>query len=241
MPDEDEQEDAMQDSLRAQHTSHRRPEVSGQIAAEIRRVQDLKGSIEPNKQQPTSRALPKRGRMVEDSLPLAPHRAAKLGLTAILPPAKVRNNEKFRFFIQEITDPDFRTRFPTWMGMAEHFGVGVATLKTWMLSEEAGLAMKASVAHEALMHMPSIIRSVRMRAEITGDPHAAEFVRKVAKLGTAELDQAKSFENTLRQIALSRASGSAKLAEAKVIEEGGNHGRLNGEQAGGRDSGVPQE
>jgi hypothetical protein len=154
-----------------------------------------------------------------DDLPLSPRKAALLGLTSILPPTDASDNKNFQRFLIDLTDPDFKYQFPTWESAAKRYGVSVSTIKTWYLSEEAAKALEAGIAHEAKMAMPSVLRSVRLRAELTGDPHAAEFVRKVGKLGTAESDATRSFERTLRQIAEARAK-EAKAGQGKIVDAG---------------------
>ncbi len=146
---------------------------------------------------------------------------AKQGLTSILPPMRAKEDPKFRRFLLEITDPDLRFQFPTWTSLAAHFETSVQTIKTWCLSDEMSQALAIGISHEARLMMPSVLRSVKLRAEMTGDPHAAEFIRKLAKLGTAETDVTKSFESTLRAIAAARSKGPAllppKTVDVKVV------------------------
>jgi hypothetical protein len=214
------------DSIRAVHTSKRRPDTSGAIEARVaaeRNARLAAGEPEGHKLKPVgANVVPKRKprAFMEDALPLSPGRAAGLGITSILPPMRVKNDKKFQKFLFDITqNPDLRAECPTWASLAERFGVSVSTIKTWLLSDEVAKAMETAVSHEAKMRMPSVIRAVRVRAEVTGDPHAAEFLRKIAKMGTAETDASKSFESTLRQIAAARASETKALpAPVRVIE-----------------------
>jgi hypothetical protein len=216
---EDEDEIELEDSIRGSQKSHRRPDAAAAIADGIAREREFKVGAGEKTELATTSTGPGKGsrRSLEDSLPLSPARAAKLGLTSILPPMRAKSDERFRRFLLEITDPDLRHQFPTWTALATHFEVSVQTIKTWLLSEEASQALAIGISHEARLMMPSVLRSVRLRAEVTGDPHAAEFIRKIAKLGTAETDASRSFESTLRAIAASRASAEPKLVEAKVV------------------------
>lgn len=205
----------LEDSIRATQRTHRRPDVSAQI---LQRIEDeRRPTALPT--SATGHSEPLKPARLIDTLPLSPERTAKLGLTSILPPMKVRREKAFRAFIIEITEPDFKVRYPTWTALSQHFGVSVPTIRAWMLSEEVGKAVRASVSHEAAMSLPSVMRAVRIRAELTGDPHAAEMIRKIAKMGTAETDQAASFERTLKQIAHDRINKSLpKSASPKVID-----------------------
>lgn len=220
-------EDAFTDSLRKLHTSKRRPDASLAIADKVAQERAAK-KIVPQTQLPDVPVDPKdprtkrRGRRwAEDALPLSPSRAAAQGLTSILPPMKAKNDARFQAFVFEVTtNPDLRTEYPTWQSLSERFNVSVTVLKTWLLSEEVSKAMAAVVSHEARMAMPSVMRAVRIRAEVTGDPHAAELLRKVAKLGTAESDATKGLESSLRQLALARQQ-EARLplrVDARVID-----------------------
>ncbi len=226
----DDEEESLQDSIRGSQKSHRRADVGHMLAShieEIRRVkQTLRASPEVESRESSlvgEDEVVKRANR-EDSLPLSPAKAARLGLTSILPPMKVKDDEKFMDFLTQIMDPDLRSTYPTYTALAKRFQVSVQTLKTWLLSEELAKVLEASIAHEARLTMPSVLRSVRLRAELTGDPHAAEFIRKVAKLGTAETDASRSFEKTIRQIAADRAGASKPLTtlpEGPVFEENG--------------------
>ena len=214
------EEPPLRDSIRKTQASKRRPQVAELIAKRIAALRQLDAEGPDGiavADQPKPQALSVRRTNLEDSLPLAPQRAARLGLTSILPPLKVLRQKQFQAFLLEITDPDFRVNYPTYRQMAETFGVTVSTIKTWLLSEEVSRAVEVSLSHEARLMMPSVMRSVRLRAETTGDPHAAEFVRKIAKLGTAETDAQKSFENTLRQIALQRSQAAKEAGPTSNI------------------------
>ncbi len=210
-------EKSLQDSIRNAESNHRRQDIAPAMSEAIAEQRALKleiGQLTERRREEAGED-PVKNANLEDSLPLAPHAAARLGLTSILPPMRVQEDEKFRRFLFEILDPDMRVAYPTYTALAKHFQVSVQTLKTWLLSEEASKAVEVSIAHVARMAMPSVLRSVQLRAELTGDPHAAEYVRKVAKLGTAETDASRSFEKTLRQIAADRAA-SGKMG--RVIE-----------------------
>lgn len=221
-------EQPLEDSIRSAQRSHRSNQATEAIQARIQEERALRrASASGHQVQTTGVRGPNRVRPAnqEDSLPLSPAKAAALGMTLILPPMQVRQEEKFRRFLHEVlTNPDLRADYPTYTSLSAHFGVSVQTIKTWLLSEEVGKALRSSMSHEALMSMPSVLRSVRLRAELTGDPHAAEFVRKVAKLGTAETDAQSSFEKTLREIAHERMKTNAALPrpvqviEARVVE-----------------------
>lgn len=211
---------SLSDSIRGEEASHRRADVGPQIAEAIAEERALKlehGMIAAEDKEGAGEDPIKQANL-EDSLPLAPHMAAKLGLTSILPPMRVQDDEKFRRFLYEILDPDLRVLCPTYTSLAKRFQVSVQTIKTWLLSEEASKAIEVSIAHLARMAMPSVLRSVRLRAELTGDPHAAEYVRKVAKLGTAETEASRSFEKTLRQIAADRAALPRSQKAAVILE-----------------------
>lgn len=207
----------LQDSIRTTQKGHRKPDVAGAIADRIREMATPTAVAEINDNS-DGELPPKKAARVVDQLPLSPQRTAKLGLTSILPVMKVRREASFRQFILEVAEPDFKTRFPTWQRLADHYAVSIPTIRAWLLSEEVGKAVRVSVVHEAAMAMPSVMRSVRLRAEITGDPHAAEWIRKVAKMGTAETDQAASFERTLKQIAAERRATPGLAAPAKHLK-----------------------
>lgn len=220
--------DDLEDSIRAHQKGHRKADSSALINEAIERERALKAadyaapveSVNQYHEDPE-------GRSYEKGLPVDAARMAHLGLTSVLPATKVRDQEKFNAFLTCLYDPDFKHRFPTYSDMARHFGVSPGTIKAWLLSEEVGKALEAAVSHEARLMMPEVLRSVKLRAVATGDPHAAEYIRKVAKLGTAETDVAKSFEKTLRQIAAERASVAqkggvpriARVVEAEVLAE----------------------
>lgn len=212
----------VEDSIRGAAKSHRRPDNGAAIADAIARERELKvGLGEKQGVDTTSEEAPRTLRRdVEATLPLSSAQAAREGLTSILPPMRaLKDDERFRRFLLEITDPDLRYQYPTWTALAEHFECSVQTVKTWLLSEECSAAMAVGISHAARMMMPGVLRSVKLRAEMTGDPHAAEWIRKVAKLGTAETDASKSFESTLRAIAASRASAPGpKVIDVEVVK-----------------------
>lgn len=209
-----EDDEPLSDTIRGAQRSHRKPDVSQGILARVEEIRKIKESeARGYVKMPSANSVPQgQPRSYEYALPLSPHRAAKLGLTSLLPSIKVKREAKFRRFLMELSDPDLRTSHPTYTALAQHFEVSVQTIKTWLLSEEAAKSLKASIQNEALQAMPSVMRSVRLRAEITGDPHAAEFIRKMAKLGTAETDAQSSFEKTLRHIAGERARAGQEQA-----------------------------
>lgn len=211
------------DSIRGAQRSHRKPDVAllitDRIEADRQRSLNTEKRPLPALEHPEGTSDEVKEANMEDSLPLAPAAAARLGLTSILPPMQVKENPRFQRFIMEVMNPDLRYQYPTWTELARHFGVSVQTIKTWMLSAEVSKALEVGLSHEARMMMPSVLRSVKLRAELTGDPHAAEFVRKVAKLGTAETDASRSFEKTLRQIAAERAGAGTRVLEVKEEPE----------------------
>lgn len=215
LPDED-----LTDSIRKAQKSHRRQDASEMIALAIERQRELKVAREAPSQEsvaPEGYQAPNRASL-EDSLPLNAARVAQLGLTSIMPSVKAKDPEKFEAFLTALFDPDFRYTYPTYPSMAKAFGVSVGTIRAWLLSEEVGKAMEAAVSHEARMMMPAVLRSVMLRATSTGDPHAAEYIRKVAKLGTAETDSARSFEKTLRQLAAEAAERGKAKPQVKRVE-----------------------
>jgi hypothetical protein len=211
-------DDLLQDSIRKVQKAHRRPDISQQIKArvdEIRSLAPAPAAPVPQDVIRVKRPYVRKKANAEDALPLSPSKASRLGLTSILPPMRVAKEEAFKDFLLSLSDPDFRSQHPTWRSIADRFGVSVQTIRTWMLSEEVAKAMKSAIAHEAALALPSVLRAVRLRAELTGDPHAAEWVRKVAKVGTAETEQAASFERTLKEIALERARTPVGLPAAR--------------------------
>lgn len=212
----------VEDSIRGAANSRRRPDTGAAIHDAIDRERSLLMDAGVKTSLETESGMAENGprKALEDTLPLSAAEAARQGLTSILPPMRaLKEDERFRRFLLEITDPDLRYQYPTWTALAQHFECSVQTIKTWLLSEECSAAMAVGISHQARMMMPGVLRSVKLRAEMTGDPHAAEWIRKVAKLGTAETDASRSFESTLRSIAASRAAAlPPKTVTVEVVK-----------------------
>ena len=205
--------DSIQPEIKKSATSHRAPDTTERIkTTREAKLEAAKNALGYQTEEKDTFPEEHIEVGVDKDSPLSAEKMAEQGLTLILPKSTVKMPEKFGAFISAILDPQFSEVFPTYVDMAKGFHVDVRTVKSWLLSKEVGEAIEKGTRHKARLRMPRIIDAVAIRAEITGDPHAANFVAEQA--GMRRIDQGSdgSFEKTLKtikDIALARAAASA--------------------------------
>ena len=204
--------------IKSSAVSHRAPVVAELIAAKRAQTLDLSAGngTDALLRAPTlfQEAVEPVGK--EQDLPHSPEKMAALSLATTLPKLESKD-ERFQAFLLEVTDPDFRALYPTFKQMAARYGVSVSTIKTWLLSKELQDMFRASLKKQALMKMPTVLESVALRAEISGDSHAATFVADMAGVrGRGVQDALGGIESQLKSI--KELAISRKKTEDVIID-----------------------